>query len=87
MCGVTEQSVEGINATLPDERGGQAPKPRSGAPNGAGLEGHDRPEHHDKCSQAKRRHRTDQDQTSTQNYTTLTDVIAPFGFLSSKLGT
>jgi hypothetical protein len=79
MYGVTERSVEGINATLPAERGGQAPKPRSGAPNGAGLEGHDRPEHHDKCRQAKRRNRTDQDQTSTQNYTTLTDVILEKG--------
>jgi hypothetical protein len=37
MCGVTEQSVEGINATLPAERGGQAPKPRSGAPKAQGL--------------------------------------------------
>jgi hypothetical protein len=37
MCGVTEQSVEGINATLPAERGGQAPKPRSGAPQAQGL--------------------------------------------------
>ena len=34
---MTDCAVDGINATLPAGRGGQAPKPRSGAPKAQGL--------------------------------------------------
>jgi len=74
MRGVTEQSVEGINATLPRRAWRSSPEAAQRCAEGAGLEGHARPEHHD--SAVKRRSATTDRSRSdlARISTTLTDV-------------